>query len=381
VGVLDLLSGRTRGLLSRSLNLPFNPYTDAPGFQSVVADDLFPEEFKANMPISRDLAISIPAVSKARNLLVATIASKPLVALGNTWRVPDATELTTLSPSLIDSRGMTQAIKDQPTWLYRTNGPVSPYERMAWTIDDCVFNGVSLWLLERGAATEGEARRPITNAEWCPPQHWSIGEVDGHLAVLYGTDGEHTPIPEDRYMLINSPFEGLLNVGRRTLRGAVGIEESWVGRAKNPIPMIDLHRETDDMTDDEVDDMVAKWATARTNPNGAIGSTPPSVSPQVYGELEPALYTEGRNSIRTDVGSFLNIRAAMLDGTTGIDSLTYTTKDGERNLFYELDLPFWTDPIVARLSLDDIVPRGTRIRFDMYEAYNLPAPTGTPTED
>jgi hypothetical protein len=57
------------------------------------------------------------------------------------------------------------------------------------------------------------------------------------------------------------------------------------------------------------------------------------------------LMVEGRNAIRTDVGSFLNIRASMLDGTMGIDSLTYTTTEGEKNSFYEFDLPFWTDPI------------------------------------
>ena len=71
----------------------------------------------------------------------------------------------------------------------------------------------------------------------------------------------------------------------------------------------------------------------------------------------------------------------MLDGTMGIDSLTYTTTAGEKNSFYEFDLPFWTDPLAARLSLDDVVPRGTRIRFDLYSEYNQPASTGVRVED
>lgn len=376
MGVLNLLRGQTHRLVSHAVSLPINPYTPAPNWPQFVIDDILGEEAK-NLPLTRTDAIGIPAVSKARNLLVATIASKPLVALGPAWRPIEPGEELTISPHLIDARGMTQVLKEQPTWLYRTNNAVSPYERMAWTVDDLIFYGVSLWLLERGAPAGDDKRRPILNAEWCPPSRWTIKDVDGDLGIYV----DDVPIAEDGCMLINSPFEGLLHVGKRTLRGARDVEDSWVGRAKNPIPMIDLHRTTDEMTDTEVTNMVDDWATARTQPNGAIGSTPPSVEVQVYGELKPELMAEGRNNVRTDIGSFLNVRAAMLDGTIGIDSLTYTTKDGERNLFYELDLPFWTDPIVARLSLDDIVPRGTRIRFDMYEAFNLPAPTGARVED
>ena len=135
------------------------------------------------------------------------------------------------------------------------------------------------------------------------------------------------------------------------------------------------------MDEDEVEKLVKDWSTARRQDDGAVASTPEGVELNVHGEIKHELFVEGRNAIRTDIGSFLNVRVAMIDGTIGVDSLTYTTKDGERNSFYEFDLPFWTDAIAARLSLDDVVPRGTRIRFDMYEAHNLPTPTGARVED
>lgn len=345
--------------MSSALTLPFNPYAPANNWQQFIVDDLLAEDLK-NLPLSRDIAIGIPAVSKARNLIVSAVAKYPLKALRADQDGAD-TDVTTEHP-----------------WLYRSNGPVSPYERMAWTVDDIIFYGVALWLLERGTPSGEDRRRPILDAEYCPKATWKIApDDDGTLAVFV----DDVPIAEDRYMLINSPFEGLLTVGKRTLRGAMSVEDAWVGRAKNPIPMIDLHRINDDMEPDEVESMVEDWSTARVGPNGAIGSTPPSVEPQVYGELKPELYIEGRNAIRTDIGSFLNTRVAMLDGTIGIDSLTYSTKEGEANAFYEFDLPFWTDPIVHRMSLDDIVPRGTRIRFEKYSADNLPVPTGVRVED
>lgn len=295
--------------------------------------------------MSRAEAIQIPAVSKARNLLVSTIAKLPLIAL--------------------DKAG---PMAEQPTWLSRTDGLVSPYERMAWTVDDLIFYGVSVWLTERGAAGQ------ILNAEWCPPKNWKI--TNGFLLV------NDEPVTDQDYILFNPPFEGLLNVGSRTLKGACDTEKAWTGRMRNPIPLIEL-KITDDsnLTQAEVDTYVKAWAVARQAENGGVSFTPAGMELRTHGEVHADLYVEARNAIRTDVGSFLNVRAALLDGTTGVDSLTYTTKDGEKNSFYELDLPFWTNPIEHALSVDKVVARGQRVRFDRIELDNPVLPTGVPTED
>lgn len=362
--ILDLIAGRQRGIVAQAMSMPTNLYAPPePALVQLVVSDLMGEDAIKNIPLDRAAAISIPAVSKARNLLVSTISKFPLRAIRRNNDGTD-TDVTTEHP-----------------WLYRTNGSVAPYERMAWTVDDLIFYGCSLWLLERGTPedpTSSDKRRPILNAEWCPFSSWSIKTIDGTPRVVV----DDVPIADDRYMLINSPFEGLLNIGMRTLRGARDTEESWVGRAKNPIPLIELHVTDDtELEKDEIKEFVKAFAEARTQPNGAIGYTPAGVEIRVHGEVKAEMAVEGRNAIRTDIGSHLNIRASMLDGTMGVDSLTYTTTAGEKNSFYEFDLPFWTDPIAARISLDDIVPRGTRIRFDMYEAFNQPAATGAPMED
>jgi hypothetical protein len=307
----------------------------------------------ANLPLTRAAAIKIPAVSKARNLLVSTIAPKPLVAL--------------------NAAGPLDA-KAQPTFLYRTDSNVTPYERMAWTVDDLIFYGYSLWRVVRGAGDSPKGG-PILSAEYVPFTTWRI-----RAGVLYIDDERIDDLSS--VLLFNSPFEGLLSIGATTLKGARDTEASWVGRARNPIPLIELHvTDEAELGEEEIKAFVNAWSTARRSENGAIGYTPAGLEIRTHGEVKADLMVEGRNSIRTDVGSFLNIRASMLDGTMGIDSLTYTTTEGEKNSFYEFDLPFWTDPITHRLSMDDVVPRGQRVRFDMYDAYHLPLDTGTPTED
>lgn len=355
MGFLDVLTGRSARLHRSATQLGIvSPWSTPANLPPAIAVDILGEDVVANLPLARAEAITIPAVSKARNLLISTIAKFPLKAL--------------------DTNGL---VDPQPSFLYRTDSDVTPYERMAWTIDDLIFHGYSLWAVSRGAR-DRSGRGPILRAEYVPFNYWTIRYENG-LGIIHIND---EPVSDDQVILFNSPFEGLLNIGGRTIRGARDTEAAWVGRARNPIPLIDLHLTDDDaLKPEEVQEYVDAWSVARRSENGAIGSTPPNIQIQTFGEIQTDLMVEGRNAIRTDIGSFLNIRASMLDGTIGIDSLTYTTSQGEKNAFYEFDLPFWTDPIEARLSMDDVVPRGQRIRFDKYEAFNLPTPTGPIVED
>lgn len=350
---LDALSTPVRlGIVSR--------WAEGSLTKLVVTDLLGPDLESAieKLPIERDEAMTVPAVAKARNLLVSSIAKFPMKALRGGQ---GQSALTETDPG--------EDVTDDYPWLYRTNGVVSPYERMVCTVDDGFFYGLALWLVDRGAADQ------ITNADYCPWGDWDI--VEGKIHV-----GE-SPVDAGSVILFNFSTQGLLVEGRKTIRGARDTESAWVGRMRNPIPLIELDVTDDDnLTQQEVDDYVTAWAVARKQVNGAVAATPPGIAIRTHGEVKADLYIENRNAVRTDVGSFANVRASMLDGTAGIDSLTYSTTEGERNSYYEFDLPFWMDPIQARLSQDDIVARGTRIRFDKYQQYAaIPTPTDAPVKD
>ena len=304
----------------------------------VVWSDIFGVE--ANT-ISRKEAMTIPAVAKARQILVSTIAKYPLVALEN------ADDVTT-----------------SHAWLQATDGEVSPWHRMAWTIDDLIFFGWSLWGVERDA--DGQ----IIKADRCPIERWKI-DPDGAIRI------DDVVAEEGSVILIPAPFEGLLAVGSRTLKGGAKLEASWVGKATNPIPAIELHATTDDpLEQSEIVDLVQAWADARSDVNGAIAFTPHNVQAIAHGSAEPSLLIEGRNFLRIDVGAFLGIPAALMDASLSTASLTYSTQEGQRNEFADFTLPYWLEPIQQRLSLDDVVPSGQRVRFDLTDLFtNPPTPT------
>jgi hypothetical protein len=320
----------------------------------IMFSDLVGQDLADNLPLNRNEALSVPAVAKARNLLCSQIARLPLKAL--------------------DSNGV---LTTQPSFLYRTNTPVSPYQRMALTVDDLVFHGLSLWRLERGAHQPGSAYAPVLAAEWIPRQSWEI-DTSGEIWVT-NEDQSRTHLADEDYVLFDVPgISGLLVHAARTIRGARDTERAWTSRIKNPVPTLEINVADDaNLSEDEVAEVAATWNKARQSPNGAVAVTPAGVTLKpLGGDSDANLYLQNRNAIRSDVGAFVNVRAAMLDSTTGQSSLTYTTSQGEQSAFFGLDLPLWTDAIEAALSQDKVVPSGQRVRFDKSDQFN---PNSTPT--
>lgn len=298
--------------------------------------------------VTRAEAMTVPAVVKARQTLVGQLAGLPLRAMRGADVLPDA---------------------EQPSWLYRTDGIVSPWHRMAWTIDDLLFTGWSLWKVTRGAD------RAILTADRVPVDEWKIN-ADNQVVV------QGARASADDVILIPGPAEGLLTYAARTIRAYRRTEDAWQGRVRNPIPLVELHQLTDDVLEDaEIIKLIDDYAAARSDVNGAIAFTPSSIELRAHGEADPSMLIEARNALRVDVANMTGLPAAALDGSVAAASLTYVTQEGKFSELAE-GLRLWAEPIEARLSQDDCVPRGQRIRFDTGDRFSLPpSPTGPEVQD
>jgi hypothetical protein len=318
------------------------------GLEKLVWSDLFDA---APTVISREEALTLPAVVKARAVLTGQVSRWPLVCR--------------------DATGAPVAV--QPAWLQRTAGEVSPFHRMVLTVDDLIFMGWSLWGVERDAPSiEGT----IVEAERIAPERWQM-TADGEIRV------DDEPVEEWQVLLIPGPQTGLLDFGARTMRGGIELERSWIKRARNPIPAINLQEVEDGRTTpEEAAETVTAWAKARDDDNGAVAFTPFGIKVEALGEINAQLFVEGRNYFRLDVAAFLNLQGSILDATTATASLTYTTQEGSRSEFASITLPYWMGAIEGRLSQDDVVPAGQSVRFDLSDAFAAtPAVTGPITED
>lgn len=322
-----------------------SPWTDAQ-LKSFVWSDVFGNV--DNIPVTRAEAMRVPGVAKARNLLAPAIGRQPL--------------------QVLDKAG---PVASQPTWTYRTDQDlVSMTHLMTWITDDLIFMGRALLAVQRGSDNF-----PIS-IDRISPDRYTV--TDGSILV------DEKSVDASSVIFIPGLVDGLLDIGSRTIRGARYVEEAWVGRVRNPVPTTVLQQTDSDtqLEQDEVEDIIRKYSAARRDPDGAVTFIPAGLSLSAMGENDSNLFVEARNALRIDIGSFVGVPSSLMDATTVQASLTYENKEGARDRFYVEALPLYASAIEARLSLDDVVPRGQRVRFDFSELYaQLPTPTGTPTED
>lgn len=298
--------------------------------------------------VTRKEALSVPAVAASRHRIV-QLADRPLLAL----------------------RG-SENVTASHAWLYRTDTAVTPWMRLAATFDDWIFYGESLWVLERGTKAEGMAYAPIKDAIHVPYDRWEVTTA-GEILV------DKLPVAAESVLYFPGPFEGLLNVAPEAIRAAKALERAWASRVRNPTPTVILEEKNEgDVTSKQAGKYVTAVAKALRDPDGAVFFVPSTINLRLEASAGIDVLEGARNAVRIDIANFLNLNASALDGAKPQSSLTYETQQTETQELQDR-LAFWTSPLEHRLSMDDVVPRGTRVRFDF--ATTTPAQTGTPTED
>lgn len=323
-----------------------SPWSPASDLQRIVFEDIFGSTIPEN---TRSAAMKLSPISRSRNLLVTTICRNPLVAMQRDQR-PEG----------------------QPSWLHRTNTAQTPQHRIAWTVDDLIFYGRSCWWRENDAAGFPLLVQRLNIGEW------SIND-DNRVEV----NGEQ--VRDDQVIVFTGLHEGILSYADRSLRDAHRLNEIVSERLEDPAPMIDLHQvEGDDLTEAERDALVDAWKAARRKKGGAaVGYTNKAIEARVLGDaLGDQLLIEARNAAALELARHVGVAASRIDATVDKASLTYETTTGRNQEFVDFDLELYTTPITARLSLDDCVPAGTRVAFDMGDFTNPDAsPTGPALED
>lgn len=281
--------------------------------------------------VTRKTAMGVPAIRRARNILVGSIARCPLEARQ-------------------DGRRATQ----QPIWLNRTDGVQSPHFRMTWTIDDLLFYGWSLWALKRDA--EGK----VIRADRVPFDQWDI-DSEGHVTV----GGRR--VKEDEICLIPGIDEGLLQASSEAVAHAAEVNQMAARAARNPSAQIDLHQTSGQpLNRQQAQRLVEDWTNARRGENGGVAYTSQNIEARELGKSDPQLLIEGRTMAAVDCARAVGVPATLIDAhQSGAGNLTYHNLDARNVELIDYGLAPYMAAVAARLGLDDMVPRGTAIAFDL----------------
>jgi hypothetical protein len=322
----------------------------SPQLTSILWADVFGIVGKDKQVITRDTAMAVPAMARARHLICGFGAKCQLVTF--TGETRKAT---------------------QPKWISRTGTALTPYHRMLWTLDDLLFTGWSLWDVERD-----RAGGPITGgASRVAAARWSFNRDTGVVLV------DDKPFPEERALLIPGPHEGVLSFGRTSILQAHELEETATRVAQNPAAYLVLKYQGDvPQTTEQINEARTIWAEARRGEFGGVGYLGKFLEVQELGAAAEHLLVEGRNAAAVNMARHASLPAAMVDATSAGASLTYETTSGRNAEFLDYGADLYLSAVAARLSMDDVVPQQDSTRFDTAEVRSLaPTPTGPPTED
>lgn len=145
---------------------------------------------------------------------------------------------------------------------------------------------------------------------------------------------------------------------------------------------MELHQTSDaSPSDAEIDKLIDRARNALAS-HGGILWTNQALEAKTHPLDSSALVIDGRNAAAVDAARLVGVPAATIDATNAGASLTYETTTGRNAEAYDYGFAAYMGAISARLSMDDVVPRGCRTAFDL-ESLVGPAIslTGPATED
>jgi hypothetical protein len=328
-----------------------SPWAPTSHLASVVARDVLGIEPRT---LDRAAAMRIPAVARARHIIAGTVARIELGAYRGDTRLTGPAE---------------------PSWIRSTDGAVSPLHRMLWTVDDLMFYGWSLWeVTARAADTDGGF--PLRLAR-VPMGEWQLEDGTGRVLRYRLVDARvgwsWVPVPARDVVLIPGGHEGLLADGQDTLAHAADLQQSAHNAARHPSAYLGLKqtsgtplkRRSEDPAEVTVDTILTDWRHARNNPSGGGVAWLGGVEAVELGSFDAHLLESGRNAAAVDVARHASIPADLIDATVTESSLHYSTSRDNDRRFVDYGLGLYMGAISARLSQDDVTPRGQRVAFDL----------------
>lgn len=331
------------------------PYS-AQDFAATLSADILPAPLRDGVVMTRDVAMSIPAVTRAHGVHVTQFAENPFFMMKGEKRA-----------------------ETQPRWTYTSDSGVAPYLRWAAVGDDLFFDGRSCLSF----TDDAQDCIPV------PAGHWGI-RTDGSVWL----DPAVVPLEyraRPTVIMTGAAWRGLLNTGARAIDQARKIEDAYQKRLENPIPLTVLNIPKADwerMTPAERKSYRDEWTEGRRK--GEVASKPAEWGAEMPGQIAVDLYETGRNGSRLDIANATSTPADLLEGAkqggSGGTNMRYqgVGEGGQtRSDLWDFGLAKrFTLAVEARLSLDDVVPVGYSIRADRSNTTAAPTPAITyPSED
>ena len=287
---------------------------------------------------TRQLAMSVPSVARARNIICGTIGSLPL------------TTFNRITGEYVDPH----RVINQP------DPRVAGFVIYCWLAEDIWLYGAGYGqVLEMYAATDGGRVRAWTRVS---PERVTVDTDFLNTTITgYKVDGKSVPLQGVGSLIrFDGPDEGLLHRAGKTIAAAVYLENAAVNYAKEPAPTLVLKSNGTNLTAERISALLSAWKTARQSRATAFLNA--DVDLKEFGfDPKSMQLAEARQYVALELARACGIPAYFLSAEQ--TSMTYSNAVTERRSLVDFSLRPILKAIEERLSLPDFVPNPVMTRF------------------
>ena len=293
--------------------------------------------------VDRDIAISLPAVIRCRNLIAGTIASIPLHLY----------------------RKSTDERLGSPKWLEQPALAQPRSVTLAYTVDSLLFYGVAYWRITEVYEDDGRPAR----FEWIAPTRVSfLTDTENYYVTQYQVDGKQVPMSGlGSLVTFQALSEGILNTGATIIQQAYRVQKAAYDAATSPTPTGIIKNSGADLSENEVAALLAQWKSARQRGTTAYLTSTLDYMPSQFSPADMG-YVPLIQNLTTQIARLCNIPAYYLSADEN-NSMTYANVQDERKQLISLALQPYITAIESRLSMDDITNSQNYVRFAIDDTF------------
>lgn len=277
--------------------------------------------------VSRDQALSVPAVKRGRDLICGTLGTLRL-------RQHDATR-----------RVVPSQLLDQP------EPDVARSVTMTRTVEDMLFEGAAWWRVTAFDASgfPAEVRR-------IAPCDVAV-QPDGRVYV----NGQY--VPDAELIRLDSPNEPLLKAGARAIRAAVNLEAASGRYARDPLPLgyFTPTGDVDPGDDEAIEDLLDDFEDSMHRRTWAYIGAGLEAKPLQWSPEQLQL-SAARDYAVLELSRVMGVDPEELGVST--TSRTYANAEQRRLDLIDFTLAAYNTAIEDRLSMADVTPPGYYVRAE-----------------
>ena len=290
--------------------------------------------FATGQTASRDDAMGVPTIARARGIICSTVASLPLETK---VRATDETV-------------------DSVRFIKQPDPRITGAEFWAWIAEDLLFRPAAYAYVMSRYADTGR----IQAAERIAPER--VGVVTNSIGTQvegYTIDGR--PVAAEDLMVFGNIQEGLLNRAGRTVRAAHALEKAAYDFALNPIPQIVLSSNGVTLPKDRVTALINAF---RSKVSKAVTFLNADVKMDTIGyDPKNLQLNEARQYLSLELCRAIGLPAWFASADPS--SMTYSNAINQRRDLIDFSIRPILTVIEQRLSLTDVTPASQYIRYDL----------------